>query len=71
MVQKVIFTKTADKAFYEIAIFLEKNFSLLVAEKFAEKVDTKIERLIKQPYLVVLLVKQKQLEKLLSSDMFK
>ena len=39
MVQKVIFTKTADRAFYEIASFLEDNVSLLAAEKFAEKVD--------------------------------
>ena len=51
MVQKVIFTKTADRAFYEIASFLEDNVSLLAAEKFAEKVDTKIEQLKWQPFI--------------------
>jgi plasmid stabilization system protein ParE len=51
MVQKVTFTKTADKAFYEIATFLEENFSLLVAEKFADKVNTKIEKLIEHPFI--------------------
>ena len=51
MVHKVTFTKTADKAFYDIASFLEENFSLSVAKKFSEKVDLKIERLIKQPFI--------------------
>ena len=51
MVQKVIFTKTADRAFYEIASFLEENVSLLAAEKFAEKVDSKIERLKEHPFI--------------------
>ena len=51
MVQKIIFTKTADRAFYEIASFLEENVSLLTAEKFAEKVDAKIQQLKAQPFI--------------------
>lgn len=51
MVHKVTFTKTADKAFYEIALFLEENASRAVAVKFADKVDFTIEKLIKQPYI--------------------
>lgn len=41
MVQKVIFTKTADRTFNDIATFLEQNVSLSSAEKFADKVDSK------------------------------
>jgi hypothetical protein len=46
MVHKVTFTKTADKAFYEIALFLEENASRSVAVKFANRVDFTIEKLI-------------------------
>jgi plasmid stabilization system protein ParE len=70
MVQKVIFTKTADKAFYEIATFLEENFSLLVAEKFADKVNTKIEKLIQHPFIGRPSSKAKTLGKLLFFVMF-
>ena len=51
MVQKVIFTKTADRAFYGIASFLEENASELAAQKFAEKVNATIEKLKKQPFI--------------------
>lgn len=51
MVQKVIFTKTADRAFYNIASFLEENASLLAAEKFAQKVDAQIEKLQHYPFI--------------------
>ena len=40
MVHKVTFTKTADKAFSEITLFLEENASRSVAVKFANKVYT-------------------------------
>jgi plasmid stabilization system protein ParE len=51
MVQKVIFTKTAERGFYEIATFLEENASLSAAQKFANNVDTKLERIREHPFI--------------------
>ncbi len=51
MVQKIIFTKTAERGFYEIATFLEENASISAAQKFANSVDAKIEKLKEQPFI--------------------
>ena len=67
MVQKVIFTKTADRTFNDIATFLEQNVSLSSAEKFAEKVDSKIEKLTKQPFIGRPSSKAKTVRKILVS----
>ena len=67
MVQKIIFTKTADKTFNDIATFLEQNASLSSAEKFAEKVDCKIEKLTKQPFIGRPSSKAKTVRKILIS----
>ena len=67
MVQKVIFTKTVDKTFNDIASFLEQNGSLSSAEKFADKVDSKIEQLTKQPFIGRPSIKAKTVRKILVS----
>ena len=51
MVQKITFTKTAEKSFIDIATFLEENISFIAAEKFAVQVDAKIEKLKIQPFI--------------------
>ncbi len=51
MVQKVIFTKTAERAFSDIANFLEENASIRMAQQFVNSVDEKIERLKEHPYI--------------------
>jgi plasmid stabilization system protein ParE len=65
MVQKVVFTKTADRAFCSIATFLEDNISLTIAEKFAQKLAAKIERLKEQPYIGRPSVKAKTVRKVI------
>jgi plasmid stabilization system protein ParE len=67
MVQKIIFTKTADRSFNDIASFLEENASLSSAEKFAERVDFKINRLIEQPFIGRPSTKAKTVRKILIS----
>ena len=51
MVQKVIFTKTAERAFSDIANFLEENASIRMAQQFVNSVDEKIEKLKEHPYI--------------------
>ena len=51
MVQKVVFTKTAERSFEEIASFLEVNISISTAHKFANDVDSKISRLQEHPLI--------------------
>ncbi len=63
MVQKVIFTKTAEKSFLAVATYLEENVSTTYAEKFAEQVDGKIEKLIKQPFIGRPSIKAKTIRK--------
>ena len=51
MVSNIVFTKRAERAFYEIATFLEQNLSISAAQKFATNVDTKIKRLQEHPFI--------------------
>lgn len=50
MVKRIIWRKTADKSFDNIAFYLNDTFSLQVAHGFAKLVYDKIDRLEKQPY---------------------
>lgn len=49
MVKKIIWTKTADKAFDDIATYLHENASFQSAHNFANLVYKKIDSLVKYP----------------------
>lgn len=51
MVQKVVFTKRADRALFNMIIFLEENVSFSSAQKLVSEVDAKIERLKEHPLI--------------------
>ena len=50
MAHQIIWTAEADKDFYSIIHYLKENWSDYSAEKFAERIMKKLERIAKMPY---------------------
>jgi plasmid stabilization system protein ParE len=50
MAYQIVWTAEADKDFYSIIHYLKENWSDYSAEKFADRIMKKIERIARMPY---------------------
>ena len=50
MAYQIIWTPEADNDFHSIILYLNKNWSVSSAEKFAERAINKLERIARLPY---------------------